>query len=259
MGARLFWREDPGPSEEAPVLLLSNSLAADIRMWDPQVKLLTQRYRLLRYDTRGHGRSDAPEGPYSFDMLVADAIAVLDGLGVAKAAMMGLSLGGMTGLGVALAHPGRLERLVCCDARADAPEAFVKSWDDRLSAVRRGGMQAILMATLDRWLVPDFRASNPATVGWVSEMILGTPVAGWAGCVAALKGLSYLADLHRITIPTLFVVGAEDAGAPPAVMRDMASRVPGSSLVEIPNAAHLPNLDNQPAFEEAIRGFLGLG
>ncbi len=120
-GASLFTRVDGAERSDAPWIVLSNSLAADHTMWDPQIPALTARYRVLRYDTRGHGASDAPEGPYDFDMLVADVIAVMDHHGVERATFMGLSLGGMTGLGLALAHPQRLSRLVCCDARADAP------------------------------------------------------------------------------------------------------------------------------------------
>ncbi len=257
-GAKLYWCEDAGPTPDAPVLLLSNSLAATTRMWDPQVPLLTQRYRLLRYDTRGHGRSDAPAGDYDFPMLVADMAAVLDAAGAARASVMGLSLGGMTALGFALAHADRLERLVCCDARADAPPPFVTSWEDRLAAISAGGMAAILAGTLDRWLDPDFRADRPDVVAWVEAMILSIPVTGYAGCAAALKRLGYLPDLARITAPTLFVVGADDVGTSPAVMRDMAARVAGAQFAEVAQARHLPNLDNAPGFAAAISDFLGL-
>lgn len=258
-GARLFWREDAGPSPDAPALLLSNSLASDHTMWDPQVPMLTARFRVLRYDTRGHGRSDAPGGAYDFPTLVADAVAVLGAAGVAvRFSVMGLSLGGMTALGLALAHPERVERLVCCDARADAPEPFVKSWDERVAAIRSGGMQAILQGTVERWLHADFRAARPDAVAHVERMILATPVEGYAGCAAALQRLAYLPDLPRIACPSLFVVGAEDVGAPPAVMRDMAARVPGAAFREVPRAAHLPNLDNEAGFADAVRGFLGL-
>lgn len=257
-GARLFWREDGGPSPDAPVVLLSNSLASDHSMWEPQVAMLAARYRVVRYDTRGHGRSDAPEGPYDFPLLVEDAVAVLDAAGARRAAVMGLSLGGMTALGLALAHPDRVERLVCCDARADAPEPFVKSWDDRIAAIRAGGMRAVVPATLERWLHADFRAARPDAVERVASMIAATPVEGYVGCAGALKRLAYLPELHRIACPALFVVGAEDAGAPPAAMRDMAARVKGAEFREIPRAAHLPNLDNEAAFADAVRGFLGL-
>ena len=259
-GAKLFTRMNGDEAHpDAPWLVLSNSLAADHSMWDPQIPLLTQRYRVLRYDTRGHGRSDAPEGPYDFGMLVADVVAVMDHHGVDQATFMGLSLGGMTGLGLALAHPGRVGRLICCDARADAPEPFRQGWDDRLALIERaGGMSGIVQGTLERWLHPAFRAADSETVARVEAMILATPVAGYRGCAAALKSLDYAKDLHRIAQPTLFVAGAEDLAAPPAVMRAMADAVPGAQLVVVPDAAHLPNLDNRAGFEAAVAAFLGL-
>ena len=255
---KLYSRIDGARGADAPWIVLSNSLAADHTMWDPQLDLLSKHYRILRYDTRGHGRSEAPEGAYSFAMLVDDVVRLLDEHGIAKTSFMGLSLGGMTGLGFALAHPDRLDRLVCCDARADAPEVFVKGWDERLAVIEREGLSGILQGTLERWLVPTFRAAQPEVVAKVERMILATPVAGYRGCAEALKRLDYLKDLPRIAAPTLFVVGAEDLGAPPEVMRAMAQRVPGADFAVIPQAAHLPNLDNTAAFNAAIAGFLRL-
>jgi 3-oxoadipate enol-lactonase len=164
----------------------------------------------------------------------------------------------MTGLGLALKHPGRIEKLVCCDARADAPEPYVKGWDERIALVDRSGMPGILGATIERWLTPTFRKENPEVVARVEQMILSTPVAGYKGAAAALKQLDYLKDLPRMTVPTLFVVGAEDAGAPPDVMQRMADAVPGARLAVIPNAAHVANIDNAPGFHEAVAEFLGL-
>jgi 3-oxoadipate enol-lactonase len=257
-GADLFTRVDGGERRDAPWLVLSNSLAADHTMWDPQIALLTSRYRVLRYDTRGHGRSEAPEGPYSLPMLAGDVVALLDHHGINKATFMGLSLGGMTGLGLAIEHGDRIEKLVCCDARADAPEAFVKGWDDRLAVVAAHGMQGIVQGTLERWLVPSFRTAHPEVAAKVEGMILATSPVGYRGCAEALKRLDYLKDLPRIALPTLFVVGADDVGAPADVMRAMTEAVPGAKLVIVPEAAHLPNLDNTAAFNEAIAGFLGL-
>ena len=233
-GGSLFTRVEASERSDPAWLILSTSIASDHTMWDPQIPALTTRYRVLRYDTRGHGLSDAPDGPYSFDLLVEDVIALMDSHGIDKATFMGLSLGGMTGLGLALKHPGRIEKLVCCDARADAPEPYVKGWDERIALVDRAGMQGILGATVERWLTPAFRKENPEVVARVEQMILSTPVAGYKGAAAALKQLDYLKDLARITVPTLFVVGAEDAGAPPDVMQRMADAVPGARLAVVP-------------------------
>jgi 3-oxoadipate enol-lactonase len=171
---------------------------------------------------------------------------------------MGLSLGGMTALGMALTHPARLEKIVCCDARADGPEAFIKSWDERLAAIDKGGLAAIVGGTLDRWLVQSFRDANPDTTARIRAMILATPVAGYKGCAEALKRLDYLKDMGRIATPSLFVVGREDLGAPVAAMQEMAARVPSAQLAIIDNAAHLPNVDNATAFNATIAPFLGL-
>src|SRR3712207_4811904 len=136
-GGSLFTQVEASERSDPSWLILSHSLAADHTMWDAQIPALTTRYRVLRYDTRGHGLSDAPDGPYSFDMLVDDVVALMDHYAIDKAAYMGLSLGGMTGLGLALAHPNRVEKLVCCDARADTPEPVMKGWDERLATVER--------------------------------------------------------------------------------------------------------------------------
>ena len=175
-GAKLFTRIDGADRGDAPWLVLSNSLAADHTMWDPQIPLLTSRYRVLRYDTRGHGRSDAPAGPYSFAMLVDDVVRIMDHHGVGKATFMGLSLGGMIGLGLAIEHGGRIDKLVCCDARADAPEPYVKAWDERLAVIDKEGLRGILQATVERWLVASFRAAHPEVVAKVERMILDTPL-----------------------------------------------------------------------------------
>ena len=257
-GGSLFTRVEASERSDPAWLILSTSIASDHTMWDPQIPALTTRYRVLRYDTRGHGLSDAPDGPYSFDMLVEDVIALMDAHGIDKASFMGLSLGGMTGLGLALTYPERVEKLVCCDARADAPEPYVKGWDERIALVEQSGMQGILAATLERWLTPAFRKENPEVVARVEQMILSTPVAGYKGAAAALKTLDYLKNLPRLTVPTLFVVGAEDAGAPPDVMQRMADAVPGARLAVIPNAAHIANIDNETGFHEAVAEFLGL-
>lgn len=237
-----------------PWLLLSNSLAADLTMWDDQMALLTRTHRVLRYDTRGHGQSAAPAGPYSFDDLVADMVALLDHVGAERADVIGLSLGGMTALGLGLAHPERVRRMVVCDARADAPAPFVQSWDDRIAAIRAGGMAAVVDGTLARWFTPAADASVPERA---KAMILATSPIGYEGCAGALKRLDYLRHLGGMTVPVRYVVGAEDMGAPPPAMRAMAEATPGASFVEIAGTAHVPNMENPAAFAAALGDFLG--
>jgi 3-oxoadipate enol-lactonase len=255
-GLRLWTRVDGNP--EKPWLVLSNSIMATDVMWDAQMNDLVKTYRVLRYHARGHGLSDRPAGPYTFDNLASDVLALMDHFEMKNPAFMGLSLGGMTGLGVALKAPSRLRALVCCDARADAPPAFVQGWNDRINLVRTSGIEAIADGTLERWLSAPFRATHPEAVEKVMGMMLTTSGVGFEGCAEALKKLSYLDQLDQIHIPTLFVVGSEDAGAPAAVMRQMSERVAGSRLAIIQGSAHLPNIDNPPEFLSAISNFLQL-
>jgi 3-oxoadipate enol-lactonase len=242
----------------APWIVLSNSLGATAKMWEPQLALLGKRYRILRYDTRGHGASGAPSAPYSFDDLTGDVIALMDHFDIARADYMGLSLGGMTGLGLAIHHGARLGRLICCDARADNPQPFVQSWDERMAAIDKGGLAAIVGATMERWFVESWRKANPEVLRTFEDAFLATSLEGFKGCAEALKRLDYLKDLGGITVPLLYIVGAKDQGAPPAVVHAMSLATPGSAYVEIADAAHLSNIDNTKDFNAAIGDFLGL-
>lgn len=255
-GTELNTRVD-GP-EGAEWIVLSNSLGADLTMWDPQIAFLTRKYRVLRYDTRGHGLSNAPPGPYHFDDLVGDITGLMDHFGIVRSTFMGLSLGGMSGLGLALSHPGRLKKLICCDARADAPAPFVESWDQRSAAIRKGGMEAVVSGSLERWLTEGFRSADPVATERCAEMIRNTQADGYIACAAALKRLDYLKDLHKLDLPVLYVVGDKDSGAPPQVMKEMAGQTRDSEFKMVLNAAHIANLDNASGFNAAIAGFLDL-
>lgn len=243
---------------DGPWIVLSNSLGASQVMWRPQMPLFERHYRVLAYDARGHGDSEAPQGPYSMADLVGDVLALMDHYGIDKADVAGLSMGGMTGLGLALDHRDRLNRLICCDARADATPAFIQSWDQRIAAVEAGGMQAVLEGTMQRWFTQPFRERETAVMAEMRAMVLKTSVAGYVGCARALQGLDYLKRLGDITTPTLYVVGAQDEGTPPDVMRAMAEATPGARYVELPDAAHIANVNNPQAFNNAIGDFLGL-
>ncbi len=236
-----------------PWLLLSNSLAADLSMWDDQIGLFTRTHRVVRYDTRGHGASEAPEGAYDFPMLVADMVAVLDAVGAARADICGLSLGGMTALGLGLAHPGRVGRMLVCDARADAPEAFRTGWDDRIAVVAAKGTAGLVDGTLARW----FTANAPqAARDRAAAMIGATPDAGYVGCARALQTLDYLRHLGGMTVPVTYLVGEEDMGAPPAAMEAMAAATPGGRLIRLPGLAHVPNMEDPAAFGAAVADWL---
>lgn len=239
-----------------PWLVVLNSLGADGRMWEDQMPLLTQTHRVLRIDTRGHGASSTPEGDYDFAMLVADVIGAMDRTGIERADILGLSLGGMTALGLGLGHPQRVGRMIVCDARASATPPFAAGWDDRIAAIRREGMEAIVEGTLDRWFTP---AAAPALRDRAREMLLATTPEGYIGCAAALKRLAYLRALPRLTMPVLYVVGETDAGAPKAAMEEMAARTPQSDFAVIAGMAHVPNMEAPEAFNAAIAGWLREG
>lgn len=246
-----------GP-EGAPWIVLSNSLGANLTMWDGQMDLLTRRYRVLRYDTRGHGLSETVVTPFGFDDLVADMAAVMDACGVERADILGLSLGGMTGLGFALTHPDRLGKLVCADARGEATEPVRQMWDGRIAAVGDGGLEAILEGTLASWFTADWRADNAGPEQRVRDMILANDPVGYVGCCHALKQLDYQRRLGEIRAPVLYLVGSEDKGAPPDEMRAMAAATPGAQFVEIPGAGHLANINAPAPFNHALMEFFDI-
>ena len=245
-------------SDGAPWVVLSNSLGSNLSMWDGQIPLLTRKYRVLRYDHRGHGASDVPPGPYSLDMLVGDVIELMDHHGIDTADWIGLSMGAMTGMGLAIQHPDRFGRMVLADGRADAPEMFKAMWDQRIAVVTEGGTEAVADGTLGMWLTEDWRAANPEATAAVRAMIVATDPKGYVACCQGLKGLDYLKDLGSVRVPVLYICGAEDKGAPPEVMRAMAKETPGSRYVEIPNAGHVPNINRPEAFNTALSDFLGV-
>lgn len=239
-----------------PWIVLSNSLGSSLAMWDKQIPFLTQRYRVLRYDTRGHGKSSTPAGDYSFSDLTGDVIALMDHFDIDRAWFMGLSMGGMTGMGLALHHPTRFNGIVCCDARGDAPEGFRQSWDDRAAVIRKDGMSALVDSTMARWLTEKTRTGRPEDAALLSNMVASTNPDGYIGCAMALKTLDYLKDMGKATVPMLYVGGEVDAGAMPEVMQAMADATPGASYRMVPDAAHIANVDNPDAFNAAIGEFL---
>lgn len=241
---------------DGPVILLSNSLGAGLGMWGPQREMLGQHYRVIGYDTRGHGQSSTPAGDYSFADLTADAIAVLDHYGVEKADYIGLSLGGMTGLGLGLHHADRFNKIVCACARADAPPPFANRWDDMIGAISKGGMSAIWPGTLERWLTEGFIMGNPDAIAALGDDFTDTTVPGYTGCARALQGLDYKKDLGSMAVPVLYISGAEDLGAAPAEMASMHEATPHSSYVDIPDCAHIANLNQPDAFNAALKAFL---
>ncbi len=238
-----------GP-DDAPVLVLSNSLGADLAMWDPQVPALTGRFRVVRYDTRGHGRSPVPDGDSTVDDLADDVVALLDRLGVQSAHVAGLSIGGMTALRLAAREPHRVRTLtVMCSSAHPGNE---QAWRDRAATVRQSGTGSIADAVISRWFTPGYAAAHPQTVADLRATFAAHPDEGYASCCAVLAGLDLRDDLDRITAPTLVVSGAEDAALPPDHQRLIADRVPGARLLTVSPGAHLANIEQAATVTDAL-------
>jgi len=242
--------------ENEPVVVLSHSLGSSLAMWDPQMEILEARYQVLRYDIRGHGGTDAPEGAYSLDELGDDAIGLLDALGIDVVHWVGLSMGGMIGQCLALNHSNRLRSLVLCDTAAKIPDEAQPVWQERMDTARDKGMQALVQETLERWFTLPYFGKSPGGVELIRKHFLATPVLGYIGCSEAIRVLNYLENLSDIQIPTLIMVGEDDPGTPVAASEAMHERIPGSSLVVLHSAAHLSNIEQAEAFNRALMGFL---
>lgn len=243
-------------AEGLPWLILSNALAADMSMWDAQMPALTAHRRVLRYDARGHGASSAPAGPYDFGDLTGDVIALMDHYGIDNADIVGLSMGGMTALGLAIDHGARVRHAVCANARAAFPPPGMALWDQRAAAATQGGLAAVADGTVERWFTPATLARRPEVGAHARRMILATAPEGYLGCVAALKSLAYLPRLGEIRVPMLYIAGAEDGAAPAAVMAVMQAATQGARLVVLPDVAHLSNIEASEDFNAAVTSFL---
>lgn len=240
----------------SPVVMLSHSLACSLVMWQPQMAVLESAFQVLRFDTRGHGDSDAPQGAYSFEQLAMDAIGLMDALKIDRVHFVGLSMGGMIGQGLALDYADRLKSLALCDTAAIMPDETDPIWQQRIEAAGEKGLQGQVDETLERWFRPEYLQQNPPVVEMIRRQILATPVAGYIGCCEAIRRLKYLDRLSKITLPTLIVVGEEDPGTPVAASEAMHERISDSRLVVLPSARHLSNIEQSEAFNAALMEFL---
>src|ERR1700730_9258280 len=245
--------EIDGP-DNAPWLVLSNSLLTNLSMWDDQVAALKSSYRVLRYDQRGHGGTQATPGPYSFDLLVADVIALLDMLGIKRAHFCGLSMGGMTALFLAQRHPGRFDRIIACDCGPASTPASAQQWKERIELAAKDGMGDLVEPTIGRWFPPEFVATKSPVLDKVRQMIASTPIAGFSGCAQALSDYDLRPGLAGIDRPTLLIVGTKDANL--AGIRQIKEAVRGAPLVELEGAGHIANVEQPAAFTRAVRDFL---
>jgi len=240
----------------APAVMLSHSLACSMVMWQPQMQVLESAFQVLRFDTRGHGDSDAPQGAYSLEQLTADAVLLLDALNIETVHYVGLSMGGMIGQCLALDYSERLMSLALCDTAAVMPEESQPIWQQRIDAAGQTGMADQVDETLERWFRPEYLELNPPAVEMIRQQILATPVAGYVGCCEAIRRLDYLERLSEIKMPTLIMVGEEDPGTPVAASEAMHAKIAGSRLVILPGARHLSNIEQAEAFNAALMEFL---
>lgn len=238
--------------EGGPVVFMSHSILSSSKMWDDQAELLVANgYRVVRMDTRGHGESDAPNHPYSMNDLVVDTIEAMNSLNIDKAHYVGLSLGGMTGFGLALDYADRFHQFILCDARADAPAAFSAPWNERIDIAKEHGCSALAQSTIERWFGKPFVDANPEAANKLLEIAAGTSINGFIGCARAIQGLDYLPKLNQISAPTNLLVGSND-GPLPQAMAEIQKLIPGSNLKAIEGSGHLPNIDNSSRFNDLL-------
>jgi len=248
---RLHYQLDGDP--RLPVLMLSNSLGSTLDMWAPQMPAFLAHFRVLRYDTRGHGQSEVTPGEYSIAQLGGDALRLLDHLGIERMSFCGLSMGGMTGMWLGAHHPLRIWRLVLANTGAKVGDPSI--WEARFDAVRQGGMAAITPSVLERWFTARYRSAAPAEVEMVRQMLLATSPEGYMANGAAVRDMDQRADLAAIKVPTLVIAGSHDGSTPPELGRAVAQAIDGARYVEL-DAAHFSNWEQAGAFTAAALAFM---
>jgi 3-oxoadipate enol-lactonase len=241
-----------GKSDAFP-LMLSNSLGTNLHMWDDQAKALTRHFRVIRYDQRGHGKSSAPEGPYSIDRLARDVIAILNALELPRVHFCGLSMGGMTGMWLGRFAPDRIEKLVLANSapKSQTPD----SWNTRIRTVIAKGMDAVADGVLNIWFTKDFREREPKTVAAMRTMMVATKSDGYVRCCAAIRDMDQRWPIADIRLPTLIIAGKADNATPLSASEFMASRITGAELTAL-NAGHISNVEQSAPFTAALEKFL---
>jgi 3-oxoadipate enol-lactonase len=241
-----------GP-KNAPKVLLSNSLGADLSMWDAQVNALSKKYRVISYDTRGHGNTEASEGDYSIELLADDVLCIMDEIGVEKAHFVGLSLGGLIGQFLGAHSSDRFESLTLCATFAASPRQI---WIDRIKAVSETGIHPIADETMQRWFTKKYLLDNPKIISHVKNMFLTTSTNGYMGCAAAIRDMDLSGIPEQIPIPTLLISGSQDPSATPDMMKYLHNLIEGSIYKEIEQAAHLLTLEEPKIVNKLILDFI---
>jgi 3-oxoadipate enol-lactonase len=250
-GASLNVRID-GP-DNAPVLMLSNSLGTDLRMWDPQVEALAKHFRLIRYDRRGHGKSSVPKGPYNMEMLGRDVLGIIDALGIRKINWLGLSMGGMVGQWLGANAPERVEKLILSNTSCYYPDKDF--WNGRIKLLREKTLKDIVVPNMERWFTKGFRERAPEAIARMSEIFVATPIDGYIACCEAVRDMDHRDILGRIAAPTLIIAGIQDPATTVENAEFIRARVPGSKLALI-DAAHIANVEQPQAYTRAVLDFL---
>ena len=239
--------------DKQPVLVFSNSLGTDFSMWDPQMAELEGTFRILRYDTRGHGKSSVTPDDYRIEQLGRDVLALLDALRIDRVHFCGLSMGGMIGMWLGIHSPERLHRLILCNTAARI--GTQEMWNARIATVRRDGMKSVATAVIERWFTPEFRASSPEKVAHAQRMLENSPPEGYASCCAAIRDMDQREGVAQIKVPTLVIYGGKDPVTPPSDAHFLREQIPGAVEIEFP-AAHLSNVEQAEAFTGAVSNFL---
>lgn len=250
--AQLRFEHAPRPG--APALLFINSLGASLEMWDEQAEVFGERYELVRYDVRGHGKSTAGgQREYTLEQLAADALAVMDACGIARAHVCGLSLGGMTAMTLALRAPDRVLKLALCNTSTHMPPR--ENWQARIASVLKEGMSAVTEVTLSRWFTPAFHQAEPAKVDQVRRMLMSADPRGYAACAAAIRDMDLREAISQISSRTLLIGGAQDPATPLPHAEYIVSNIAGAKLVTL-DCAHLSNIERASEFNAALSEFL---
>jgi 3-oxoadipate enol-lactonase len=244
--------EVEGPASK-PVLMLSNSLGTTLQMWDPQVAALTEHFRLVRYDRRGHGKSGVPAGPYTVEMLGRDVLAILDALGIEKINWCGLSMGGMVGMWLGANAPERINRLILSNTSAYMADKEI--WNGRIWQVREKGLASVVAGTMERWFTKDFRDSEPEKIQWISEMFLTTRPEGYIACCEAVRDMDHREIIKSIAAPTMIIAGRHDPATTVEAAEFIRSRIPRASMTVI-DAAHIANVEQPHDYTDRVLGFL---
>jgi len=241
-----------GPAS-APVLMLCNSLGTNLHMWDDQAGEWSKRFRLVRYDRRGHGDSGVPSGPYSIERLGRDAVAIMDGLGLNTVNWCGLSIGGMVGMWLGTNAPQRIDKLILSNTACYMPARDL--WDERIKTAREQGMAPLVEATLERWFTKQFREREPETMARMRAMVLSTPPEGYASCGEAIRDMDQRETIARIPVPTLIIAGRHDPATTVESAEFIRNRIAGAQIAVL-EAAHISNVEQPDDYARTVLGFL---